>query len=190
MKPIQRNEILGLGEYEAIRPHFRARVIEEKKQRRVALGPRATALFENRDTVLLQIQEMLRTERITRDAGIQHEIDTYNAFVPGARELSCTVMIEIDEKEEREKLLLEARGIEDAFTVTCGGETCAGKTTPDRLLPDRASAVIYLKFALGERAVAALKKGETAELAVEHAAYRARVVLPPALVRALGEDLE
>jgi len=190
MKPIERNEVLGLGEYEAIRPHFRARVIDEKKQRRVALGPRATVLFENRDTVLLQIQEMLRTERITREAAIQHEIDTYNEFVPGARELSCTVMIEIDDKDEREKFLADAIGIESAFSVTCGGETCAGATTPDRLSPDRASAVIYLKFALGERAASALKKGEPAELAVDHAAYRARITLPPALAKSLGEDLE
>lgn len=190
MKPIQRNEILGLGEYEAVRPHFRARVIDEKKQRRVALGPRATALFENRDTVLLQIQEMLRTERITREAAIQHEMDTYNAFVPGARELSCTVMIEIDEKEEREKFLVDARGIESAFSVTCGGEKCDGHTTPDRLLPDRASAVIYLKIPLGERAAAALEKGEPVVLAVDHAAYRASVTLPAPLAKLLGEDLE
>ena len=108
-KPIERGEVLGLAEYEAVRPHFRARVIEEKKRRRVSLGPRASALFESRDTVLLQIQEMLRTERITRDSAVQHEIDTYNEFIPGDRELSCTVMIEIADKDEREKLLAEDR---------------------------------------------------------------------------------
>ena len=67
MKPVDRREILPLGEYEAIRERFRARVIEEKRARRVAFGDMATCVFENHDTVLLQVQEMLRTERITKD---------------------------------------------------------------------------------------------------------------------------
>ena len=65
MRLIERSEILPIGEYELIRPHFRARVVEAKRPRRVALGEHISALFENRDSVLLQIQEMLRTERIT-----------------------------------------------------------------------------------------------------------------------------
>jgi len=189
MRPIERGEVLGLAEYETVRPRFRARVIDEKKRRRVALGPRATVLFENRDTVLLQIQEMLRTERITREQAVQHEIDTYNEFIPSARELSCTVMIEIDDQPERERFLEQARGIEGAFSVVAGGETCAGHTTPDRLSDDRASAVIYLKFPLGGRAVAAMKSGGAVELRVEHAAYRASATLPRELVAALAEDL-
>src|ERR1700736_1779658 len=112
MKPIQRSEILGIAEYEPIRERFRARVIEAKKRRRVVLGPKATAVFENRDTMMLQIQEMLRTERITREGAIQHEIETYNQLVPKAAELSCTVMIEIPEKEERDAFLVAARGFE------------------------------------------------------------------------------
>jgi hypothetical protein len=189
MKPIERSEVLGLGEYEEIRPHFRARVIDEKKRRRIALGPRATVLFENRDTVLLQIQEMLRTERITRESAIQHEIDTYNQFVPAARELSCTVMLEIDEKAARERFLEEARGIEDAFSIVAGGDTCPGHTTPDRVSSDRASAVIYLQFPLTERAAAAVAGGGPVELRVAHAAYTASAALPKALVAELAEDL-
>ena len=93
MKPVTRDEILGLAEYEKVREPFRARVIEEKRARRVLVGDRVSAIFENHDTVLLQIQEMLRTERITRPAAVQHEIDTYNETVPTGDELSCTVMI-------------------------------------------------------------------------------------------------
>ena len=194
MKPIERGEVLGLAEYETIRPHFRARVIDEKKRRRVSLGKNATALFENRDTVLLQIQEMLRTERITREAAIQHEIDTYNEFIPGERELSCTVMLEIDDKDERDALLVKAKGIEDAFAVVVDGERATGHTTPDRLLPDRASAVIYLKMKLSEAAAAAVlaaARGEahTIELEVDHAAYRARAVIPREVIVAIAEDL-
>ena len=65
MQPILRNEILPLGEYEMIRDRFRARVIEEKRPRRIQLGEHLSVVLENRDSVMLQIQEMLRTERIT-----------------------------------------------------------------------------------------------------------------------------
>ena len=189
MKLIERGEGIGLAEYETIRPHFRVRVIDEKKRRRIALGPRATVLFENRDTVLMQVQEMLRTERITREAAIQHEIDTYNEFVPGARELSCTIMIEIDDKEARDAFLVAARGIESAFSLLVSGEKLPAHTTPDRLSSDRASAVIYLKVPLSESAAKAFASGEPDELRVDHDAYRASVELPRTLVASLTEDL-
>src|SRR5215469_18971295 len=122
MKPIDRNEVMGLADYETIRERFRARVIESKKRRRVALGPNATALFENRDTVLLQIQEMLRTERITRPAAIQHEIDTYNENLPLDDELSCTVMIEIADKDARDAFLRAAAGFEQHLWLLVDGQ--------------------------------------------------------------------
>jgi hypothetical protein len=186
--PIRRDELLGLAEYETIRPRFRARVIDEKKRRRVAVGPYASVLFENRDTVLLQIQEMLRTERITREAAIAHEIDTYNAFIPGDAELSCTLMLEIDDKDTRDAFLVAARGIEEAVAIVIGGETHRGTTTPDRILPDRASAVIYLKVPIGEHGVAAIRKGEAVAITVDHAAYRATADLPREVVASLAED--
>ena len=122
MKRVQRNEVLGLADYEPIRDRFRARVIEEKKVRRVIVGNKVSAVFENHDTVLLQIQEMLRTERISREAAIQHEIDTYNAHVPGTDELFATVMIEIGDKEEREAFLVNVRGFERHVSLVVGGE--------------------------------------------------------------------
>src|SRR5580704_1128108 len=100
MKPVQRDEVLGFADYETIRDRFRARVIEEKRARRVLVGDRVSAVFENHDTVLLQIQEMIRTERISRPAAVQHEIDTYNQHIPGKDELFATVMIEVGDKEE------------------------------------------------------------------------------------------
>src|SRR5271154_4518977 len=99
MKPVRRDEVMGLADYETIRDRFRSRVIEEKRARRVTVGDSASAVFENHDTVLLQIQEMLRTERITREAAIKHEIDTYNTHAPGKDELFATVMIEIPDPD-------------------------------------------------------------------------------------------
>jgi hypothetical protein len=193
MKVIEPNEVMGLADYEAIREHFRARVIGEKKLRRVQLGPRASALFENRDTILLQIQEMLRTERITRPAAVRHEIDTYNENVPGDGELSCTVMIEIVDKDERDAFLRAAAGIERHIWLVVDKVRVAGVASPrDGLLPDRATAVLYLKFALPRAIADALRSDAPAPdvlLEVDHAAYSARAVLAPSTIREIREDL-
>src|SRR5258708_15574595 len=98
MKRIERNEVLDIGSYEPLRETFRRRIIELKRVRRVAVGANITALFENHDTVLYQIQEMLRTERITREDAMLHEIETYNELIPVPGELSATLFLEYPEK--------------------------------------------------------------------------------------------
>jgi hypothetical protein len=198
MKPIERGEVMGLADYEAIRDRFRARVIQEKKARRVALGEHATCVFENRDTVLMQIQEMLRTERITREAAVLHEMETYNELIPRAHELSATILIEIDEKEVRERFLVEAKGLEREFALLIGGAKCPGKHDPVREHPDRTTAVHYVKFDLAEPAESALrgvleKKTKAEDLVVElvssHPRYAKSTRLSAALVANLAEDL-
>src|SRR4029079_1767281 len=111
----------------------------------------ASCVFENRDTALMQIQDMLRTERITREAAVLHEVETYNQLVPGDHELSATVLIEIDDKAERESFLFEAKGLDRAFSLVVDGERTQGKHDEARENPDRTTAVHYLKFPLGER---------------------------------------
>jgi len=189
MRPVDRSEILPLGEYETIREHFRARIIEEKKARRLRVGENVTCLFENHDTVLLQIQEMLRTERITREGAVLHEIETYNELLPGNGQLSCTAMIEIADQAQRDAFLVTARGIERCFSIEAGGERCSGAVREDRLLSDRASAVIYLSFPLSEAARAAIATAGPVVLRVDHPAYVAAVPLGPVLMRSLAEDL-
>lgn len=196
MRPIQRNEVLDLGEYETIRPRFRARVIEEKKRRRVAVGPEATAVFENRDTVLLQIQEMLRTERITRESGIAHEIETYNAQIPAEGELSCTLMVgELPEREARDKKLRDLLGVEKTVALWVDGERFGAVSDPKFLLADMASAVMFLKFPLSAKAVKALREAAAGtgahgvELRIEHEAYRASAVLGRDVLASVAEDL-
>ena len=192
MKPVERNEVLSIGDYEAIRAQFRARVIEEKKNRRVDLGERATAVFENHDTALLQIQEMLRTERITREAAILHEIETYNELVPGARELSCTIMITVDDKAERDKFLSDLRGVEQTVSLHVDGRRFPATWDAKRVEDDRASAVLYLKFPLDDAAVSAIRKaaapGATVKLAIEHPVSRAEATLDRRTVVSLAED--
>jgi hypothetical protein len=194
MKPIDRSEILGLADYETVRDAFRGRVIAEKKTRRVALGPKATALFENRDTILLQIQEMVRTERITRPSAVQHEIDTYNDNLPGHDELSCTVMIEVPDPAEREAFLHQAAGFERQVWIAIDGLRVAARGEARGDDATRTTAVHYLKFPLPAAAAAALRSASpdrlpNVEMGVDHPAYEARVTLAPATVLSIAEDL-
>jgi hypothetical protein len=191
MKPVTRSELLDLGAYEQVREHFRARVLAVKRPRYVSLGPAMTLLFENRDTVLFQVQEMLRTERITSEKAILHELETYNELLPGDHELSATVFIEFPEREERERMLIALAGVEDDFYVAAGGERVP--VIPDRrgTEPDRTMAVQYVKFPLSASAEQALKSGGAPfSVGVEHPAYRAEVVLPPETVASLRDDFE
>jgi hypothetical protein len=189
VKLVERAELLGLAEYEQIREPFRRRIIELKERRRVALGPNMTVLFENHDTVLFQVQEMLRTERISAEKAIQHELETYNELVPGERELSATVFIEYPERAERERMLVALAGVETAFFVRVADERST--VLPDRRGddPTRTMAVQYVKFPLSEAAERLLRGGAAdVSLGVEHPAYRAEVLLGPATVESLRDD--
>ncbi|HEY3500387.1 MAG TPA: DUF3501 family protein [Polyangiaceae bacterium] len=191
MKPIERAELMDLGAYEQVREHFRARVIAVKKPRYVSLGSNITLLFENRDTVLFQIQEMLRTERITNEKAIAHELDTYNELMPGRSELSVTAFIEYPEREERERMLVALAGIEDDFYVEAGGERVAVVPDTRGTDPSRTMAVQYLKFPLGPQARAAIaEKRGPVRLGVDHPAYRASVALSEATLASLSDDFD
>jgi hypothetical protein len=190
VKRVERSELLDLGAYEQIREHFRARVHAVKGPRRVALGPNMTVLFENHDSVLFQVQEMLRTERITSEKAIEHELDTYNELIPGDGELSATVFIEYPEREERERMLVALAGVEDDFYLVAGGERAA--VVPDRrgTDPSRTMAVQYVKFPLGSTALSAIRRAAgPVVLGVAHPAYTAEVELAPETLASLSEDV-
>jgi hypothetical protein len=95
MNKVGLSEILDIAQYEKARGEFRRRDIALKKNRRLPVGPRVTFVFENHDTVLFQIQEMMRAERIVNDDAVQHEIDTYNQLLPEESELAATMLIEL-----------------------------------------------------------------------------------------------
>jgi hypothetical protein len=145
--------------------------------------------------VLLQIQEMLRTERITREDAVQHEIDTYNALVPRARELSATFMFEIVEKDDRDAFLVRAAGVQEKMSLLVAGERCAVVWEKDREFEGRTTAVHYLKIPLTAKAAKGLgdaARGENVEVAfdVDHDAYRHRAVLARDVIASLVLDLE
>ncbi|HEX3855051.1 MAG TPA: DUF3501 family protein [Polyangiaceae bacterium] len=189
MSLVTRGEILGLAEYEQIREPFRRRIMALKQARRVALGTNITVLFENHDTALFQIQEMLRTERITAEKAILHELETYNELVPGPSELSATIFIEYPEREARERMLVALAGVESAFYVRAAGERLLVVPDTRGTEPDRTMAVQYVKFPLSVAAQAALATGNVElSLGVEHDAYRAEVVLSRDTQQSLADD--
>ena len=188
MKPVTRQELLDLGAYEQVREHFRRRVIEQKRVRYVALGPNMTVLFENRDTVLLQIQEMLRTERITAEKAIQHELETYNELLPGDHELSASIFIEYPERDERDRMLVALTGVDDKFFLIAGGDRSTVIADPRSTEPGRTMAVHYVKFPLGPGAEQAIREGGPIRLGVSHPAYTAEVELSEATRRSLADD--
>lgn len=192
MKPIDRSEVLSLGDYEAIRASFRQRVVGAKRDRRANVGDRMSVIFENRDTVLLQIQEMLRTERITSEKGIAHEIETYNELVPGADQLSFTLFIEVDDKEAREALLVAVAGMEShVFLAVDGTRFPAVLTDRAGASAERASAVQYYKADLPAEVAQQLRGRDVTSVAVvvDHPGYRAEADLRKEVVAQLADDL-
>jgi hypothetical protein len=190
MNKVERGEILPLADYETIRERFRNRVIEEKKVRRVSLGEHLSAVFENHDTALLQIQEMLRTERITREDSVQHEIDTYNELVPNRDELSATIFVEIPDAVLRERMLGELSGLEPCFAIEIDGARHPGRNETRGVLPDRTTAVHYVKFPLSHESAEAVRNGKpTVALTVSHPKYQARTELSAATRASLRQDL-
>jgi len=190
MKPVARDELLELGAYEQVRERFRARILAEKRSRYVPLGSNMTLLFENHDTVLFQIQEMLRTERITQEGAIAHEIATYNELVPGPGELSATVFIEYPNAAERERMMVQLAGIEDKFFLAIDG--VRARLVPDTrgTDPSRTMAVHYVKFVIGEAGERALLRAHAAVvLGVEHPEYRAETALTRETLASLRADL-
>ena len=103
--------------YETIRQDFRRRIIELKQKRRISLGDRLSLVFENRPTVIFQIQEMLRVENISDLDKIRQEIATYNQLIPDSGELSATLFLEIEDQTHLREELLKFQGIEDAISL-------------------------------------------------------------------------
>ncbi len=192
MKNVDRSEILDLGEYEKIRAHFRGRMIEKKKRRRVSVGDHMTFVFENHDTVLLQVQEMLRTERISEEKGILHELETYNELVPGDGELSATLLIEYDDQAARREALDAMADLGEHVALQIGDAKYPARFRPlPGEEPGRLPAVNYLFFSPGKEEASALRDGDVeAQLVVSHPKYEIATPLEPAARAELADDLE
>ena len=190
MKPVTPGEIRSLKDYEREREARRRRILEIKAPRRVGVGGNLTFLFENRDTMLYQIQEMLRVERITEASAIAHEVETYNELVPGKDELTATLLIEFEDSAERSVMLRALVGLEKHIRLEITGHAACAPVFDDRqMAEDKISSVHYIRFPLGNERADALRSGASAEIVVDHPRLSARAGLTDAQRAALAEDL-
>jgi hypothetical protein len=187
---IPRASILDLGDYERQRDEIRPRAIAARGLRRVELGPNATVAFENRETVAYQIHEMLRAERIAKEAEVQHEIETYSDLLPAPDELSATVMFEFPEVEGRNVRLHDLLGFEDHLRLEIDGAGASPAYFDRRQIgEERISAVQFVRFPLSPAQRQALDRGAPMRLSADHPKYRYSLEIPEKTRRALLEDL-
>lgn len=193
MKKLTLEDIKPLAEYEQVRKDFRRRIIEHKKDRRIPLGDSITLVFEDRQTLIFQIQEMMRVEHIYDPEKIQTEVETYNALIPEAGELSATLFIEITDLKDVRETLDRFMGI-DQGNVLClqlGADRIDAVFETGHSKEDKLSAVHYLRFHLTPRQQEDLENPAVpAKLLMRHPHYQAEAPLPEAVRKSLARDLK
>ena len=187
MPRITRDSLMTLEAYHRARPEFRRRVIAHKKRRTVPLGDHVTLLFEDELTVRYQVQEMLRIERIFEEDGILHELESYNPLVPDGRNLKATMLIEYEEPSVRRAALGRLKGIEDRVWIQVEGSArvrAIADEDLERENEEKTSAVHFLRWELTDGMAAALVRGASLSIGVDHPNYAAVVSPLPADTRA------
>ena len=192
MNVLTQDDVLPLDEYERQREAYRSRIIALKQRRRVALGPLMTLVFENRETLRFQVQEMIRAERILEPSKVQDELDVYNELLPAAHELSATLLIEITEAATMKEWLDRFMGLDRGRTVAilAGSESAFGAFEGGHSHETKISAVHFVRFRPSEamtRVFADLRQAVT--LTVNHNGYEATVPVPGSLREEWLSDL-
>ena len=150
MNPVELSEIKNIADYELARNTLRPQMMALKDRRRVRVGGHITFLFENRETVLYQIQEMMRIERMVREDTIRHELDTYNELLGGPGELGATLLVEVEDPAVRAVRLAEWRDLPGRIYVRLEDRSQAfARFDPRQVGEDKLSPVQFLKFACG-----------------------------------------
>lgn len=187
------SDLYSLEEYHRERADFRARVIEHKKNRQVALGPFTTLYFEDRLTIRYQVQEMLRIERIFEREAIEEELAAYNPLIPDGTNFKATFMIEIPDVDERRKKLAVLTGIEDHVYVKVGDTDMIiafADEDLERTTDDKTSAVHFVRFELDDARREALKRGASLKFGCDHPEYPYETELNADQRAALVADLD
>ena len=190
-REITRADILPMERYEAERKARRRTAMDLKRNRRMEVGPYATFYFENYDTMLYQVHEMLYIEK-GGERQIGDELAAYNPLIPDGRELVATVMFEIGDAARRARLLAQLGGVEEAMSMIVDGVDIAGAAEGDRTdASGKASSVQFLRFPFADRDVQRLRDGVgEIVVAIDHPNYGHRAVMPDAVRRALAGDFD
>ena len=188
---ITRDDIIGMAEYGAIRKERRREMIARKKQRRVAIGPDATAHFEDYDSMWLQVHEMLYIEKGGEEQ-LAEELAAYNPLIPKGRELVCTVLFEIDDPVRRAEVLAGLGGIEETMFLRIGDEEIAGQSEEDvdrTSAAGKASAVQFIHFSLTDAQVEKFREpGAEVIVGFKHPGYGHMVRIAEETRQALERD--
>ena len=184
MKLLTREDLSPLEAYEREREAYRSRIITLKHRRRIALGALITLVFENRDTLRFQIQEMMRAERIVESTKVQDELDVYNTLLPTNQELSATLLIEITEAATMKHWLDRFMGLDHGRTVAimAGGESAFGHFEGGHSHETKISAVHFVRFRPSEAMKAVFADlRQPVSLTVDHNGYHETVPVPGTL---------
>lgn len=194
MQPLTRSDLFSLEKYAEVRSEFRARVLDHKRDRQVALGAHARLYFEDRLTIQYQVQEMLRVERIFEGAGIEEELAAYNPLIPDGGNLKATFMLEYPDVDERRQALARLRGVERRLWLRVGDHEpvwAVADEDLERETEEKTSSVHFVRFELEPAMVIAAKEGAPLGLGIDHDACRESVSPLPDGVRAsLVRDLD
>ena len=173
-REIQKEDIMPLDVYIGKRRELRKSIVDYKKNRRVALGPYATFYFESYETMLAQVQEMLYIEK-GGDEQLQDELSAYNPLIPNGKELTATLMFEIDNPISRAAFLGKVGGIEETVFMKINGEKI--KAVPeedvDRTSTEgKASSVQFIHFNFTDDQIEKFKSNNSEiELGIDHNEY-------------------
>lgn len=191
MRPLTPDDVIAPEQYLAVREQLRTRVRAIRADRRVAVGDRISVNFENRDTALFQIQEMVRVEEIRDPGKLAEEVAIYNDLVGGENELRATFFVEITDRGRIRDDLDSLVGLERAgLFLIVDGEAVPAEFEPGHAREDRISAVQLVRFALTpEQRQRVAGASARLEVVVDHPAYRARTEVGEATRRALAADL-
>jgi len=192
MDKLSREDLYSLEQYAEQRAAIRARLMELKKNRRLAIGSNLSLYFENRLTIQYQVQEMLRIEKIFEAEGIQEELDTYNPLIPDGSNLKCTAMLEFGDVTVRRERLAQLVGIEHMVWLQVEGHvkvfTIANEDL-ERSTAEKTSAVHFMRFELTEDMKDALRSGAGLTFGSDHPSYPYTGEVSAETRRALVEDL-
>jgi len=190
MQKVAASEILDLTAYEKVRPEFLEKMIEYKRPRRIGVGEDLCFIFENRDTVIFQIQEMTRAERTVAPEAIAAEVAVYNDLVPGADELSATLMIQIPDATKIRSQLDRLVGIDEHVFLDVDGSAVRATFDAKQFEADRISAVQYVRFPLGAELAAKFREPRVpVALCVDHPNYSGRTGISGEARASLAADL-
>jgi hypothetical protein len=193
IQQITRDDLMSLEQYAEKRGEFRQQVLEHKKHRQIALGPNATLYFEDRLTLLYQIQEMLRIEKVFEADGINEELDAYNPLIPDGRNFKATFMIEYPDPQVRAAQLEKMVGIEDLVWMQIGDHDKIWSIADEdleRSTEDKTSAVHFLRFEISDAMAGDLEGGANWQIGVQHPVYTYEVTIDGETRESLLKDLD